>query len=166
MSGFRKYLATAFLSSLSLGLLFFPHAAPASHCGNYPLAPPTQELPPTLVISSGYWGVGGIGAFDGNGCVAGQEVADTRVLHPAADFVVLVLARANCQPGQTLTGHLSGLGLETDVPMGCSRDLYGEAGLPNHTAFVSDPYPVSGVGWVSGSTTLGHATQSQQIVDV
>lgn len=163
----RSLCVAAALASATL--VSVPQVAPANHCGNYPLAPPTQQLSPVLVIASGYFGVGGLGAFDGYGCVAGQQAADTRVLLPKADFVVLVLARVSCSTGQSIsTGSLSGLGLNvSNIPMSCSRDLYATLGLPNHTSYVSDLYPVSGTGTITGGAVLGSATynaQSQKIV--
>lgn len=145
-----------------------PHVAPGGYCSSYPLAPPTKKLSPVLTIASGYRGVGGIGSLDGYGCVAGRQAAGTRVLLPRADFVVLVLARARCRSGDEITGSLDGLGLDVaSVPMRCTKDLYARVGLPNHRAYVSGIYDVTGTGTIAGRAALGeksYATSSRKIV--
>lgn len=115
-----------------------PGGAVARHCKAYSDPNPLASSPPVLVIAPGYYGPGGVGALDGYGCPAGNHVADTRVLPPQSDFVVLVLARADCSDGDKIVGKLKGLGVKASkVPMRCGSDAFGRK------SFVSDVYPLN-----------------------
>lgn len=114
---------------------------------------------PRVAITSGYWGVGGVGAFDGYGCVEGQQVADTRLIYPSADFVLLVVANAGCTPGSQTTGSLNGLGVNAAVPMGCVEYPGGA------TAYVGDPYAIDkmATGTIDASAE-GQSTRSTKLI--
>lgn len=132
---FRTLIIVAVVSSFIV--VAVPHGARANHCEPYQDPNPLASGSPNLVISSGYYGIGGIGALDGYGCPAGNHVADTRRLLPQADFVVLVLARVDCIPGDQTEGSLKGLGINAKlVPMTCGSDAFGRK------SFVSDLYPL------------------------
>lgn len=154
----RRLLVGTIVSSLAV--MVVPQVSTATHCGAYSNPNPLVESgPPVVVIPSGYYGVGGVGAFDSYGCVAGQEVVDSRWLLPQADFVVLVLARPNptCTVGAMINGSLSGLGVNAaTVPMRCGADLRGRK------SFVSDIYPLdkTKTGTIIGSASFGGSSYS------
>lgn len=147
--GLRKLVIAAMISSLLVAIV--PNGASASHCAAYSDPNPMASSPPVLVIAPGYYGVGGVGALDGYGCPAGNHVADTRVLPPQSDFVVLVLARTDCAGGEEVVGSLKGIGVAApQVPMRCSSDAFGRK------AFVSDLYPLdkAKLGVIKGKVIL------------
>lgn len=170
MTRARRLLVAAAVASLAL--VSVPRVAPAEgHCASYPvgyqLYPTGLTNPgPVAYLSSGYFGVGGIGAFDGYGCSAGQEVADTRVMHPRADFVVLVLARVACtaQPPETIdTGTIKGFGGfkdldEEDVQLGCV--FQAQSG----TYYLSGLFavPPDGSGRIEASVKVGGVTYTAE----
>lgn len=144
----RRTVATVVLfiaASLAGGVSFGASPVQAGHCGSMgatvpPALPNAPQTGLSVAISGGYYGVGGPGPLDSYGCVAGQEVADTRVLPPRPDFVIVIVA-TKCTPGQALPTagtSLKGLGAnESALNLRCgSPDLKGQ------TAYVSELYPV------------------------
>ena len=143
----RRTIAVLLTTALAAGLLALGASAPAQagRCdGSAPTVPPRLPTAPqsgaVLAISGGYYGVGGPGPLDNHGCVAGMEAADTRILAPRSEFVVVVLATA-CSPGSVLNtsgSYLRGLGQNaSNLQLSCSGpDLRG------NTAFISGLFPI------------------------
>lgn len=155
MRSIRTFIVALSVFSVSVFGFAAPQLASADHCGNY--TSPTQTSPPVAVIASGYYGVGGVGALDSYGCVFGAHLAETRLIAPKGEFVVLVLARVTCSTGQQINGSLSGLGVNAGtVPMRCSTDAVGRK------SFVSDIYPLDTTksGTITGSASYNNATYS------
>ena len=141
-----KLRVLAGVAAVAASSMTFGVAGPAQADHHCAAAGPLSTTP-QAVIASGYFGTGGVGGFDSYGCVAGIQAADTRVIYPAADFVVLVQANAGCSAGQRQTGSLSGLGVNASVPMACVVDAAGKS------AYVSDAYAIDklATGTISGA---------------
>lgn len=165
----RRSIAVLLVTAVAAGLLAFGAVAPAraNRCaGSAPTVPPTLPTAPQsgaiLAISGGYYGAGGPGPLDSYGCVAGVEAADTRVLAPRSEFVVVVLA-TRCTPGSVLNtsgSYLRGLGQNaSNLQLSCSGpDLRG------NTAFVSGLFPIrpNAAGVITSQLSYNGGTYSTQ----
>lgn len=128
MTRFRKVSAVG--TVVLLLLVGLPAVTSASHCAN---------KGPWARIASGYYGTGGLGALDGTGCHEGKQVADTRVMLPSADFVLLILALdgTTCSPGvSTTTGAITGHGGFSSTPWS-GKSITLTCGASG-TAYISD----------------------------
>ena len=107
-----------------------------------------------VAIGGGYYGVGGPGPLDSYGCVAGQEVYDTRILPPRAEFVIVV-AITKCTPGAVLPTagtSIRGLGANfSNITLRCtSPDARG------NTAYVSALYGINPRAVGTITATVNH----------
>lgn len=147
-----RILRLALASTVLVGGTFATVArAEPGYCSNFsaplpsgvpapppPLSPEPPQTKTFAYIVTGYRGAGSAGALDGYGCVGGQQVADTRLVYPHADFALMIVS-TKCTPGAKAVGSLNGLGLVAPkVPLVCAApDSHGV------THYASNPYAIN-----------------------